>query len=54
LRREIARHLACPVNSIIEVKTAVREGGGYVSDQVGGDGLVEALSRLSSTGDVNS
>jgi HAD superfamily hydrolase (TIGR01484 family) len=54
LRREIARHLACPVNSIIEVKTAVREGGGYVSEQVGGDGLVEALSRLSSARDVNS
>jgi HAD superfamily hydrolase (TIGR01484 family) len=53
LRREIARHLACPVNSIIEVKTAVREGGGYVSEQVGGDGLVEALSRLSSARDVS-
>jgi HAD superfamily hydrolase (TIGR01484 family) len=48
LRREIARHLACPVNSIIEVKTAVRVGEGYVSDQIGGDGLVEALLRLPS------
>jgi HAD superfamily hydrolase (TIGR01484 family) len=48
LRREIARYLACPVNSIAEVKAAVREGGGYISDRVGGDGLVEALLRLSS------
>jgi hydroxymethylpyrimidine pyrophosphatase-like HAD family hydrolase len=47
LRREIARYLACPVNSIVEVKAAVREGEGYVSDQVGGDGLVQALLRLS-------
>jgi hydroxymethylpyrimidine pyrophosphatase-like HAD family hydrolase len=54
LRREIARHLACPVNSIVEVKAAVRKGGGYVADQVGGDGLVEALLRLSASRDVNS
>ncbi|HZC34489.1 MAG TPA: HAD hydrolase family protein [Chthoniobacterales bacterium] len=47
LRREIARYLACPVNSIAEVKAAVREGGGYVADQVGGEGLVEALFQLS-------
>jgi hypothetical protein len=53
LRREIARHLACPVNSISEVKAAVREGGGYVAGQVGGDGLVEALLRLSANRDVN-
>jgi hydroxymethylpyrimidine pyrophosphatase-like HAD family hydrolase len=46
LRPEIARHLACPSNSIIEVKTAVREGGGHVSDRVGGDGLAEALLRF--------
>jgi hydroxymethylpyrimidine pyrophosphatase-like HAD family hydrolase len=46
LRPEIARHLACPANSIIEVKTAVRQGGGYVSDRTGGDGLVEALQRF--------
>jgi hydroxymethylpyrimidine pyrophosphatase-like HAD family hydrolase len=50
LRREIARHLACPVNSIAEVKAAVLEGGGYVADQVGGDGLVEALLHLSTEG----
>jgi hydroxymethylpyrimidine pyrophosphatase-like HAD family hydrolase len=54
LRREIARYLACPINSIVEVKAAVREGGGYVADQVGGDGLVEALLRLSAKRDVNS
>jgi HAD superfamily hydrolase (TIGR01484 family) len=52
LRREIATHLACPVNSIIEVKAAVREGGGYVSGRIGGDGLAEALVRLSSKKDV--
>jgi hydroxymethylpyrimidine pyrophosphatase-like HAD family hydrolase len=46
LRPEVARHLACPYNSIAEVKIAVREGGGYVSDQIGGDGLLEALLRL--------
>jgi HAD superfamily hydrolase (TIGR01484 family) len=47
LRPEIAKHLACPANSIVEVKTAVRKGGGYVADQIGGEGLVEALSRFS-------
>jgi HAD superfamily hydrolase (TIGR01484 family) len=52
LRREIATHLACPVNSIIEVKTAVREGGGFVSGRIGGEGLAEALVRLSSKKDV--
>ena len=46
LRPEIAKYLACPGNSILEVKTAVRQGGGYVADQIGGDGLVEALLRL--------
>jgi HAD superfamily hydrolase (TIGR01484 family) len=46
LRPEIAKHLACPANSIVEVKTAVRQGGGYVADQIGGEGLVEALLRL--------
>lgn len=46
LRREIARCLACPANSIIEVQTAVREGGGYVAEQIGGDGLAEALLRF--------
>jgi hypothetical protein len=53
LRREIARYLACPVNSIGEVKAAVRAGEGYVSDQVGGDGLVQALLLLSSSRRVN-
>jgi HAD superfamily hydrolase (TIGR01484 family) len=52
LRREIARYLACPVNSIVEVKAAVREGGGYVSDRIGGDGLVQALLHLSPSRDV--
>jgi HAD superfamily hydrolase (TIGR01484 family) len=46
LRPEIAKHLACPSNSIIEVKAVVREGGGYVSDRIGGDGLVDALRRF--------
>ena len=52
LRREIARYLACPVNSIVEVKAAVRKGEGYVSDQVGGDGLLQALLRLLPSNDV--
>jgi HAD superfamily hydrolase (TIGR01484 family) len=43
LRPQIARHLACPSNSVFEVKTAVREGRGFVSNQIGGDGLFEAL-----------
>jgi hydroxymethylpyrimidine pyrophosphatase-like HAD family hydrolase len=46
LRTEIARHLACPSNSIDEVKDAVRDGGGHVSELVGGDGLAEALLRF--------
>jgi HAD superfamily hydrolase (TIGR01484 family) len=46
LRPEIARYLTCPFNSIPEVKAAVRKGGGFVSAQIGGDGLAEALASF--------
>ena len=42
----VAQHLACPANSVEEVKTAVRNFGGYVADLAGGDGVAEALRRL--------
>ncbi|MFY9984408.1 MAG: HAD family hydrolase [Chthoniobacterales bacterium] len=43
---EIAYHLACPANSVDEVKETVRRHGGYVADQSGGDGVAEALRRI--------
>ena len=43
---EIAHHLACPANSVEEVKEAVRRHGGYVAEQAGGDGVAEALRRI--------
>jgi HAD superfamily hydrolase (TIGR01484 family) len=43
---EIAYHLACPANSVEEVKETVRRHGGYVSDRAGGDGVAEALRRI--------
>jgi len=43
---EIAYHLACPANSVEEVKETVRRHGGYVSDQAGGDGVAEALRKI--------
>jgi HAD superfamily hydrolase (TIGR01484 family) len=43
---EIAHHLACPANSVDEVKETVRRNGGYVADQDGGDGVAEALRRI--------
>ena len=46
LDSEIAHHLACPVNSVDEVKEMVRRHGGYVAEQAGGDGVAEALRRI--------
>jgi HAD superfamily hydrolase (TIGR01484 family) len=46
LRPEMARYLTCPFNSIPEVKAAVREGAGFVSARIGGEGLAEALASL--------
>jgi hydroxymethylpyrimidine pyrophosphatase-like HAD family hydrolase len=43
-----ARHLACPVNAIPEVKTAVRAARGVVSASRFGEGIAEALSRAGS------
>jgi HAD superfamily hydrolase (TIGR01484 family) len=41
----LARHLACPANSIEEVKQIVSSHGGYVAEMAGGDGVAEALRR---------
>jgi HAD superfamily hydrolase (TIGR01484 family) len=46
LDSEIAHHLACPANSVDEVKEMVRRHGGYVAEQAGGDGVAEALRRI--------
>jgi HAD superfamily hydrolase (TIGR01484 family) len=43
---EIAHHLACPANSVEEVKATVRRSGGYVAQLAGGDGVAEALRRI--------
>jgi hypothetical protein len=43
---EIAHHLACPANSVDEVKETVRRSGGYVAELAGGDGVAEALRRI--------
>jgi HAD superfamily hydrolase (TIGR01484 family) len=42
----VARHLACPANSVKEVKQAVRSHGGYVAELTGGDGVAQALRRV--------
>jgi HAD superfamily hydrolase (TIGR01484 family) len=43
---EIAHHLACPANSVEEVKETVRRSGGYVAELAGGDGVAEALRQI--------
>jgi HAD superfamily hydrolase (TIGR01484 family) len=43
---EIAHHLACPANSVDQVKETVKSHGGYVANQEGGDGVAEALRRI--------
>jgi HAD superfamily hydrolase (TIGR01484 family) len=42
----IAQHLACPSNSVEEVKETVRRHGGFVADLPGGDGIAQALHRI--------
>ena len=42
----IAQHLACPSNSVDEVKEAVRRHGGFVADLAGGEGIAQALHRI--------
>jgi HAD superfamily hydrolase (TIGR01484 family) len=43
---EVAEHLACPSNSVDEVKATVRRHGGFVADLAGGDGIAQALRRI--------
>jgi HAD superfamily hydrolase (TIGR01484 family) len=43
---DVARHLACPANSVTEVKQMVRSHGGYVAELTGGDGVAEALRQI--------
>ena len=43
LTGEHAGHVACPGNSIAQVKTTVREAGGYVADAGYSAGVIEAL-----------
>jgi hydroxymethylpyrimidine pyrophosphatase-like HAD family hydrolase len=43
LSLEYARFLACPSNSLEEVKTAVRNQGGFVASEDSGLGVYEAL-----------
>jgi len=42
----IAQHLACPSNSVEEVKKTVQRHGGFVADLAGGDGIAQALLRI--------
>jgi HAD superfamily hydrolase (TIGR01484 family) len=46
LNPEVARYLACPSNSVEEVKATVRQHGGYVADLAGGAGIAQALRRI--------
>ena len=43
LNGEVAAMPACPANAIEEVKTAVRDAGGYIANQNHGAGVREAL-----------
>jgi HAD superfamily hydrolase (TIGR01484 family) len=43
LSRQYARWLAAPANAVDEVKNAVREQGGYVSQAAHGHGVAEAI-----------
>src|SRR5438132_1780388 len=43
LNGEVAAMSACPANAIDEVKTAVRDAGGYVAQRQHGAGVYEAL-----------
>ena len=46
LNGEVAAMPACPANAIDEVKTAVRDAGGYVAQRQHGAGVHEALSHF--------
>ncbi len=46
LKRAHAHWLACPANSVAEVKAAVRAGGGHVAEGEHGHGVLEALTRF--------
>lgn len=50
LRPEVAGHLAAPANAVAAVQDAVRRAGGHVSSQPHGEGVVEALERLTNNG----
>ena len=43
---ELAEHLACPVNACEEVKSRVRERGGFLAEGVASWGAIEALNLL--------
>jgi hypothetical protein len=46
-----ARLVACPANSVDEVKAVVRQAGGYVASASCGAGVVEALGHFLKTTD---
>jgi hydroxymethylpyrimidine pyrophosphatase-like HAD family hydrolase len=46
LKRSCARWLACPANSVAEVKGVVSAGDGYVAEGAHGYGVVEALAHF--------
>jgi HAD superfamily hydrolase (TIGR01484 family) len=46
LHPDVAEYLACPSNSVDQVKATVRRYGGYVADLAGGDGVAQALRNI--------
>ena len=46
LRPDLARYLACPSNSVPEIKSVVRLNRGIVAERKGGAGTAEALVRF--------
>lgn len=48
LSSEYARHLACPSNSVTEVKSRVASSGGFVAERPTTFGLIDALRHFSS------
>ncbi len=50
LTRSVAGWIVAPANAIPEVQQAVRQEGGYLSRQEGGQGVAEALDLLSQEG----
>jgi HAD superfamily hydrolase (TIGR01484 family) len=46
LRPDLARYLACPSNSVPEIKSLVRLNRGIVAERKGGAGTAEALIRF--------